>query len=159
MAKLKLPRRPPRLQRVFQHHAAPAYFVTFCTYDRRKWLASDPVHDAFVRFADTAADKFHIAVGRYVIMPDHVHLFVRGGPEFMLGQWIGTLKQSVAKAAGKTAAGGTPWQEGFFDHLLRGDESMSEKWEYIRQNPLRARLVEEAQDWPYQGEIIPLDRA
>jgi len=34
-----------------------------------------------------------------VIMPDHVHLFVRGGHDFRLGPWIGALKQTLAKAA------------------------------------------------------------
>jgi len=45
------------------------------------------------------------------------------------------------------------WQEGFFDHLIRHDESHSEKWEYVRQNPVRAGLVKQPQDWRWQGEI------
>jgi hypothetical protein len=42
------------------------------------------------------------------------------------------------------------WQEGCFDRLLRSDESLSEKWEYLRQNPVRAGLVNDPEDWPYQ---------
>ncbi len=155
----KFPRRPPRLERIFQHHAAPVYFVTFCTHDRRPWLADAPVHNAFVQFAEAAAERHNVAVGRYVIMPEHVHLFVCGGLEFVLGRWIGGLKQALARAADRSAAGGTPWQEGFFDHLLRSDESMSGKWEYMRENPVRAGLIARADDWPFQGEIVPLDRA
>ncbi len=45
------------------------------------------------------------------------------------------------------------WQEGFFDHLLRSAESYSEKWEYVRLNPVRAGLCKEPEQWPYQGEI------
>jgi len=51
------------------------------------------------------------------------------------------------------------WQEGFFDHILRNDESMRQKWEYIRQNPVRAGLITDPKDWPYQGEIVVIDRA
>lgn len=159
VSKMKFPRRPPRLHRVFQSYTSPTYFVTFSTYGRTPWLATAEVHEAFVSFAETAVSKFNIAVGKYVIMPDHIHLFVCGPPDFILGRWIGLLKQSLAKAAGKSAAGGTPWPEGFFDHLLRSDESMSEKWNYIRLNPVRAGLVQEAEDWPHQGDIIPVDRA
>jgi len=112
-----------------------------------------------VHFAENAEHRFNIAVGQYVIMPDHVHLFVCGPKDFVLGRWIGLLKQTLAKAAGKPAAGGTPWQEGFFDHLLRSDESMSEKWGYIRRNPVRAALVQRPEDWPYQGQVVPIDRA
>ena len=51
------------------------------------------------------------------------------------------------------------WQPGFFDHLLRNDESYAQKWEYVRQNPVRAGLVKSAEDWPYQGEVVRIDRA
>ena len=117
------------------------------------------MHAAFVLFAKIAHRDFNVAVGRYVIMPDHVHLFVRGGPEFVLSRWITSLKQILAKAAPPESGGGKPWQEGFFDHKLRSDESMAEKWDYIRQNPVRAGLVVRFEDWPYQGEIVLIDRA
>lgn len=69
-------RRPLRLDRIFA--TGPLYFVTFCTHERQRFLAKDEVHTAFVLFAKRG-DEFNVAVGRYVIMPDHVHLFVRGG--------------------------------------------------------------------------------
>jgi REP element-mobilizing transposase RayT len=53
------------------------FFVTFCTHERRKLLATDAVHAAFVAFASQANSRHNVAVGRYVIMPDHVHFFVR----------------------------------------------------------------------------------
>jgi len=43
------PKLPPRLRWIFAHN--PLFFVTFCTYERRKLLASDAVHAAFVAFA------------------------------------------------------------------------------------------------------------
>ena len=45
------------------------------------------------------------------------------------------------------------WQKEFFDHLLRSDESHAQKWDYVRDNPVRARLVSDPDEWPYQGEI------
>jgi putative transposase len=106
-----------------------------------------------------AEDNFNVAVGRYVIMPDHVHLFVRGDYNFRLGPWIGALKQALAKAAKLYRAKGQIWEEGFFDHVLRSNESYSRKWNYVRENPVRAGLVNSAADWPYQGEIDYIDRA
>jgi hypothetical protein len=50
---------------------------------------------------------------------------------------------------------GVDWQEGFFDHLMRSAESYAEKWEYVRQNPVREKLCEQTEAWPYQGEIVP----
>ncbi len=51
------------------------------------------------------------------------------------------------------------WQEGFFDHLIRNPESYEEKWSYVRENPVRAGLVDSAERWPYAGEIVSIDRA
>ena len=150
-------RRPLRLGRVFD--VSPLYFVTFCTYKRSRCLAYDDVRAAFVLFARRAERDFNVAVGRYVIMPDHVHLFVRGGPEFRLGRWVGLLKQALTKAANLSRAQREVWQEGFFDHLMRNDESYAQKWDYVRENPVRAGLVKVAEDWPYQGEIVHIDRA
>jgi len=50
------------------------------------------------------------------------------------------------------------WQPGFFDHVLRSDESYNEKWNYVKENPVRAGLVQIASEWPYQGEIVIIDR-
>ena len=51
---------------------------------------------------------------------------------------------------------GNVWQEEFFDHVLRSGESYSQKWNYVKENPVRAGLVKNADDWPWQGEIETL---
>lgn len=150
------PKLPPRLRWIFAHD--PLFFVTFCTYERRKFLASDTVHAAFVAFASRSNSQHNIAVGRYVILPDHIHLFVRGTENFQLGTWVGMLKQALAKDIALTATSPI-WQRGFFDHLLRSDESYAQKSNYVRKNPVRAGLVTNADDWPYSGEIVLIDRA
>jgi hypothetical protein len=48
------------------------------------------------------------------------------------------------------------WQKGFFDHVMRSEESYFEKWLYVAENPVRKHLVPRPDDWPYQGEIYPL---
>jgi putative transposase len=149
--------RPLRLGRVFD--ISPLYFVTFCTHDRMPFLAREKIHAEFIEFAKRAERDFNIAVGRYVIMPDHVHLFVRGAPDFVLGRWIARLKQSLARAGNLSRGDTQIWQEGFFDHVLRSDESYAQKWNYVRQNPVRAGLVTHVDAWPYQGEIVYIDRA
>ena len=150
-------RRPPRLGRLFD--TSPLYFVTFCTHLRKPYLARDEVHAVFFAYTKRAHRDFDIAVGRYVIMPDHVHLFVRGSQIFRLGPWVGHLKQTLAKAAGLSRTKRRLWEEGFFDHVLRSDESYAQKWNYVLENPVRAGLVNSVEDWPYQGEIVYIDRA
>jgi putative transposase len=45
------------------------------------------------------------------------------------------------------------WQPEFFDHVLRSSDSYEEKWDYVRNNPIRAGLTESANEWKYQGEV------
>ena len=136
---------------VFDRFIAPVYFVTFCTARRQEVLANPEVHAAFCHFAERGKER-GIAVGRYVIMPDHVHVFVAGGRDFNLTSWVRLLKRQLLQESGL-------WQRGFFDHLLRNKEGYAAKWEYVRQNTVRAGLVARVEDWLYQGEVVPIDRA
>ena len=147
--------RPPRLDIILQRHGLPLFFVTFNARKHRPMLATPAVHDRFVEFACGAAAR-NIAVGRYVIMPCHIHLFVQGGVDFILSNWVRLLKRNLSHAI---EAPSPHWQEGFFDHLIRQDESYAQKWNYVRENPVRGQLVESANEWPYQGEIVLIDRA
>jgi putative transposase len=136
----------------------PVFFVTFCTYRRQRLLATDSVNASFIQFAERAYAKHNIAVGRYVVMSDHIHLFVTGADDFELGRWVGTLKQALQKSIERSVPGDPVWQRGFFDHVLRSEESYGQKWNYVRDNPVRAGLVKNAEAWPYAGEVIVIDR-
>jgi REP element-mobilizing transposase RayT len=150
--------RPPRLEQIFQTYSPPLYFVTIGTIHRQEIRDLETAHQAFQTYIERALDEFGVAVGRYVIMPDHIHLFVRGCGDFKLAQWINGLKRSISVALG--ASKKQPlWQPGFFDHVLRNDESYGQKWEYVRENPVRAGLVSRWDQWPYQGEFVLIDRA
>ena len=85
-------------------------------------------------------------------------LLVRGDQNLVLSNWVKGLKRAVLEGFPNEQRRSF-WQPGFFDHLLRNDESYAQKWAYVRQNPVRAGLVKVAEDWPYQGEIVYIDRA
>jgi hypothetical protein len=40
--------------------------------------------------------------------------------------------------------------------ITSSEESYAEKWNSVRDNPVRAGLVKTAHDWPYAGEIVSL---
>jgi REP element-mobilizing transposase RayT len=148
-----VPDRPPRLTPVFDHYDPPLYFVTFNSNHRRKILGNAKVHEQFIAIARIGEGR-GIAVGRYVVMPDHVHLFVRGHLDFVLTQWMRLLKRKLSQ---EILADPPHWQPGFFDHLIRNSESYAAKWEYVRENPVRAGLVTIYESWPCQGELVRLE--
>jgi REP element-mobilizing transposase RayT len=68
-----------RLDRLFISH--PLYFITACTEDRKSILANPTIHEAFQKFCQAGLER-GIFVGKYVLMPDHLHLFVTFGEEY-----------------------------------------------------------------------------
>ena len=70
-----------------------------------------------------------------------------------MGKWKGW----TAKFAHRRLGFSTPlWQPEFFDHVIRSSESYEQKWTYVRNNPVRGNLVQAAEEWKYQGELMPL---
>ena len=62
-----------RLERVWVE--SPVYFVTACTRQRRPILADDAVARILTDEWRAAEERHGWLVGRYVILPDHVHFF------------------------------------------------------------------------------------
>jgi len=150
--------RPPRLSAIFQEYDPPLYFVTICAFKRKRLFDSEPFHQAFRDFCLRGHVEKGIAVGRYVLMPDHIHLFLRLPSHVRLQQWERMLKLVLGRTLQELGHEPEFWQRGFFDHVIRHSESYSGKWQYVRDNPVRAGLVSRAEDWPYQGEIVVIDR-
>ncbi len=94
-------------------------------------------------------------VGRYVVMPDHIHLFAAPDrPELPLDNWVKYWKSQFTK---RHRVSEHRWETDHWDTRLRKGESYAVKWEYVRNNPVRHGLVQRAEDWPFQGEIALLE--
>ena len=124
-----------RLDRIYVR--APIYFLTACTAQRRPLLAKQDVHEAFIRFA-RQGPVHGVWIGAYVLMPDHLHAFVALDAERVnLSALMKSLKNVLSKELRERGVAPPHWQKGFFDHLLRSQESAGEKWKYVRENPAR----------------------
>ena len=130
-------------------------FVTQCTARRRQLLAREGVLPLLIE-AWQRADFWQ--VGRFVVMPDHIHLFCQptrfaGGS---LKEWMTRWRSQVTRKWLWNFEKPI-WQRDFFDRQLRVGESYSSKWEYIRENPVRAGLCSHRDEWPWQGEVTSIE--
>jgi REP element-mobilizing transposase RayT len=129
-------------------HGPIIAFVTICSKDRKPWLATDEVHELLTQTWQ-AADAW--LVGKYTIMPDHIHLFAAPGHiELGLDRWVTYFKSQFTKNYQKRECA---WQSGMWDTWLRTQDAYEQKWEYVRNNPVRHELVERPEEWPFQGEL------
>lgn len=126
-------------------------FLTVCAEKRKPILANDNAAGVILE-AWQAAD--HWLVGRYIIVPDHIHLFCAPGRRDALPvrKWAAFWK-SKASNRWPFPEEQPIWQMDCWDTQLRVGESYSVKWEYVRNNAVRHGLVTRAEDWPYQGEL------
>ena len=124
--------------------------------DRLPILNDNDVHARLIDFGHAGPVR-GAWLGAYVLMPDHLHAFVViDDARQNLSTWVKSLKNALSKTLRMQGAGAPHWQKGFFDHVLRGGESYTQKWNYVRDNPVRAGLVKEWRDWPCLGEIFDL---
>ena len=167
LAKYRYRRRLPHLQK-----ADADLFITFCTGGRRVLppKARDLVLEHCLREGEvlpfaaesvarvpSPAKTFKPRIHLYaiVVMPDHVHMLFQplrdqDGWPFPLVDILQCLKGGTAHRINKLlGTSGPVWEEESFDHVLRSDESLKEKAEYIRQNPVEAGLARNPEEYQW----------
>ena len=137
---------------------SPVFFLTACLFRRRSLLANDIAASILRKEWQESRDRHGWMVNRYVIMPDHVHFIAwPSANPVSLSKWMQQWKQWTAKQLTRSLGVAPPvWQREFVDHLCRSEPKIGEKWEYVRQNPVRAGLVNGPEDWPWSGVIHPM---
>jgi len=130
-------------------------FVTVAARIRVPIFNSEPVHQALLS-AWAEADFWK--VGRYVIMPDHIHFFCAPGrhPPTSLRPWVKYWKRLLSQS-GTLSSSRDVWLPDCWDRQMRTGNHYTEKWEYTRQNPVRAGLVKDPEVWPFRGEVTLFD--
>jgi REP-associated tyrosine transposase len=136
---------PPRVPVWIGWEKSVIYFITICVADRKSVLANNAAFSAFKR---AVARLRHWKVLAAVVMPDHLHVIVAPtrDRDAKVGNFSGALKRWIREQLDAS----WKWQPGCFDRLMRSDESLHEKWLYLQENPVRAGLVSNSGDWPYQ---------
>ncbi|MES2308352.1 MAG: hypothetical protein V4507_05780 [Verrucomicrobiota bacterium] len=151
----------PHIARQYPHHFEhlnsphSILFITVCTHNRKSLLANDSSWKCLVNLWSGSRNW---VVGRYCILPDHLHLFVqpRGNSSEPLKFWIHYWKWAFSKNLKELEK--PIWQSDFWDTKIRRSDSYSSKWDYVRNNPVRHGYVTRAEEWRYQGEIYPLSQ-
>ena len=160
LSKYRYRRRLPHLQK-----ADATLFITFCTSGRmvlptqaRGVVVQHCLREGgILPIAGEGARATHtisrIHLHAVVVMPDHVHLLLtplrdENGWPFPLVEILQCMKSATAHRINRLLnTSGPVWEEESFDHVLRSDESLKEKCEYIRRNPAKAGLAKEPEDY------------
>ena len=124
------------------------FFVTTITAGRipifRQNANATLMIDTLAHYRDQGKFLLH----EFVIMPDHVHLLLTPAPEISLERAMQFIKGGFSF---RKKSRGPAWQASFTNHRVRDYQDYEGHREYIRMNPVRARLVQRAEDYPYSS--------
>jgi len=133
---------PPRVPILLPEDKTVVYFVTLCVEGRKPVLAEVGVFDAFRQAVRSAVRWQTLAA---TLMPDHLHILASPCDRPLS---IGLYSAAVKRWTWQGVAATWKWQRGCFDRILRSQDSAAAKWAYIRDNPVRAGLVDHWEKWP-----------
>ena len=141
-------------QRMLPHweYDGSIYFITFNTWER---LALSPrarqvVFDACLFFNNQRYDLFTL-----VVMPDHVHMLIQPRPKTEEDYWcLGSIMHSIKSYSAKQIPKvmphiGTIWQPERYDRIVRDDRAFTAIWNYICQNPVKAKLANSPEHYSF----------
>ena len=92
-------------------------------------------------------DGLKWSVYAIVVLPDHVHILAQPLPKgekgaFDLAEIIHSVKSfSSQKINQLNGNSGSLWQDERYDRIVRDEAEFLEKWQYIRNNPVKEALA------------------
>ena len=121
------------------------FFITICAIPRgENQLAKPDIAHAIKSALAYRIEQSLLYPYTLLLMPDHLHSIIGYNARMQsLSKVVSSLKQRLAQQAG------IKWQKGFFDHRIRNTAEYKDKTDYILNNPVKAKLCERIEDWPY----------
>jgi putative transposase len=109
-------------------------------------------YEAFLRLIPLANERLPMRVLAYCLMPNHFHLVLRPREDGDLGRWMQWLMTShVRRHHRHFGTSGHLWQGRFKAFPIQRDEHLLAVIRYSERNPLRAKLVDAAEDWRWSS--------
>jgi REP element-mobilizing transposase RayT len=134
------------------------YFATLCARAGGAPFAVAALAHDIVEAIHWSRTHGRWRVFAFCLMPDHLHLAlspVAGG--WPLSRVFQAFKSWTTHESWGHGIHGALWQRGWYDHIVRREESLEHIMQYILANPVRRGLVESPEEWPYSGTPDPLE--
>ena len=118
---------------------------------RQKVFFSDRDKASYLNILNLQAKLFALEVWAYCLMDNHVHLIVVPQDEESLSQAIGETHKLYTRMINfREKWRGSLW-EGRFKSTIMDESYLYTAVRYVERNPVRARLVEKAENYPWSS--------
>jgi len=128
------------------------YFITICAHMRRNLFQRDEVAELMVATFAKYRDAGEFELHEYVVMPNHVHLLISLNGQQRLGRVVQLIKGGFSHSLrNRGVAFPAVWQQRYYDRRVREADEFAEFSRYIRENPVRKGLAEQAEDYQFSS--------
>lgn len=124
------------------------FFVTTITAHRQPIFRLDAATNLLIDTLAHYRNERKFFLYEFVVMPDHIHLLLTPSPEVPLERAMQFIKGGFSF---RMKYRGPVWQVSFSDHRVRDFADYRNHREYIRMNPVRARLTGTAESYPFSS--------
>lgn len=124
------------------------FFTATVTAQRRPIFRRETTANLLIETFAHYRDQGKFLLHEFVIMPDHLHALLTPAPEISLERAMQFIKGGFSY---RLKSHPPVWQASFMNHRIHDLEDYEHHREYIRMNPVRARLVKRAEDYPYSS--------
>ena len=129
---------------------AGTYFITIDCWGGRR-LFKGEVAEILADQLIQCRENSHFLLHEFCVLYNHLHALLTPPLDGTLERCVQMIKGGTSYRVGKTRKLAGLWQKGYHDWRCRDEEDYKQYAEYIRQNPVKAGLVEKAEDWPYSS--------
>ncbi len=131
-----------------------AYHVLNRRVGRQKLFAKPGDYEAFLQVLDEAHERHPLRVAAFCLMPNHWHLVLWPRQDGELApwmQWLTTTHMRRWHAHHGTRGTGPLYQGRYKSFPIQTDRHFLTVCRYVERNPLRARLVQRAENWAWSS--------
>jgi putative transposase len=132
------------------------FFVTTITSGRRPIFRCETTARLLLDTLEHYRKQRKFLLHEFVIMPDHVHALLTPASDISLERAMQFIKGGFSY---RLRLRGPVWQQSFTNHRVRDSHDYENHHDYIRMNPVRARLADRPEEYPYSSAagLIALD--
>jgi putative transposase len=131
------------------------FFITSVVWERRRLFQTDRMSLLMVDVLRKNREQRRFELHEFVVMPDHIHAILTPAPEHPLEKCVQFIKGGFSFRAKKELGfHGEIWQRQYTEHRIKDAHDYRAHAQYVRENPVRAKLVASAEEWMYSSASV-----
>jgi len=128
------------------------YFITTHTKNFQPIFKDRRIARIFFNKFTEYQKELRLEIYGYNLLPNHLHFLIKAKSKSHLSYILFRLKGGTSRAINQfLGKRGNIWQDRYQDHAIRDEKDFENHLNYTYYNPVKHKLVEKPEDWPWSS--------